>query len=151
MLELFCILKNVVFCRFWFYYWFNWQTSATFRIIFALLFSSMQLVEYYLWTNLNTNEVGEDKNKFYSKIGYTVILLEPLFALFMVYSLKIYGLPITKFLIIFYIIYISIYTKMNYNKLNFITRIGDNGHLEWYFLKNNGLLHYLIWFFIFFY
>ncbi len=111
-------------------------------LLFALLFSSMQLIEYYLWNNLN----NEDKNTFYSKIGYLVILLEPLFALFMVYNL-----PITKFLIVFYILYIAIFTKINYHKLNFITCIGNNGHLEWYFLKNNGLLHYIIWMFIFFY
>ncbi len=52
-------------------------------LLFGLLFSSMQLVEYYLWNNLN----NKDKNTFYSKLGYLVIALEPLFALFMVYSL----------------------------------------------------------------
>ncbi len=116
-------------------------------LLFALLFSSMQLIEYYLWKNLN----DKDKNTFYSKIGYLVILLEPLFALFMVYSLKLYGLPITKFLIVFYIIYTLIYIKINYHKINFNTRIGNNGHLDWGFIRNNGLLHYIIWMFIFFY
>ncbi len=116
-------------------------------LLFSLLFSSMQLVEYYLWTHLN----HEDKNTFYSKLGYLVIALEPLFALFMVYSLKIYGLPITKFFILFYIIYISIFTKMNYHKLNFHTRIGNNGHLDWGFTKDKGLLHNLIWFGLFYF
>lgn len=116
-------------------------------LLFALLFSSIQLIEYYLWKNIN----NQSKNEFYSKIGYIVILLEPLFALFMVYSLKIYGLSITKFLITFYIIYIILFTYTKYNKTNFITRIGDNGHLDWYFLKNSGNIHLIIWFVIFFF
>ncbi len=116
-------------------------------LLFSLLFSSMQLVEYYLWTNLN----HEDKNKFYSKIGYLVILLEPLFALFIAHSYKLFSIDITKFLIVFYILYMAIFTKMNYHKLNFITRIGNNGHLDWGFTKNNGNLHLFIWMFIFFY
>ncbi len=116
-------------------------------LLFGLLFSSMQLIEYYLWTNLN----HEDKNKFYSKIAYIVILLEPLFALFIAHSYKLFSIDITKFLIVFYILYIAIFTKMNYHKLNFITHIGNNGHLDWGFSKNNGKLHYMIWFFIFFY
>ncbi len=116
-------------------------------LLFALLFSSMQLIEYYLWKNLNNH----DKNQFYSKIGHFIILLEPLFALFMVYSLKLYGLSITKFLITIYIIYICIFTYTKYNKLNFITRIGNNGHLDWGFTKNHGILHYIIWFSLFYF
>lgn len=116
-------------------------------LLFALLFSSIQLVEYYLWKNLN----DKDKNEFYSKIACLVLLLEPLFALFMVYSLKIYGLSITKFLITFYIIYICLFTYIRYNKINFHTGIGNNGHLDWYFLKNSGNLHIIIWFVLFFF
>ncbi len=116
-------------------------------LLFALLFSSIQLVEYYLWKNIN----NQSKNEFYSKMGYFIILLEPLFALFMVYSLKLYTFPITKFLIMFYIIYISLFTYIKYNKINFNTRIGDNGHLDWGFIKNNGYLHYAIWFIVFFF
>ena len=66
-------------------------------LLFSLLFSSMQLVEYYLWTYLN----AEDKNNFYSKVGYLVIALEPLFALFIAHSYKLFSIDITKFLIIF--------------------------------------------------
>ncbi len=116
-------------------------------LLFGLLFSSMQLIEYYLWTNLN----HEDKNKFYSKIAYIVILLEPLFALFIAHSYKLFSIDITKFLIVFYILYIAIFTKMNYHKLNFITNIGNNGHLDWGFTKDKGLLHNLIWFGLFYF
>lgn len=116
-------------------------------LLFALLFSSMQLIEYYLWKNIN----NQSKNEFYSKIGYFIILLEPLFALFMVYNLKLYGLSITKFLITFYIFYIILFTYVRYNKLNFITHIGNNGHLDWGFTKNRGFLHNLIWFGLFYF
>ncbi len=111
-------------------------------LFFALLFSSMQLVEYYLWNNIN----DEKKNRFYSIIGYIIILLEPLFALFMVTHL-----PITKFLITFYLLYIILFTYFKYKKINFITHIGNNGHLDWQFIKNFGNLHYIIWFSLFYF
>jgi hypothetical protein len=107
------------------------------KLLFAILFSSMQLVEYFLWTNLN----DPDKNRFYSIIGHIVLLLEPLFALFMIQNLQL-----MKFLVTFYIIFLIIFHTLYLKKMNFYTLVGENRHLDWQFTRNIGNLYSFIWF-----
>jgi hypothetical protein len=45
--------------------------------LFYIFFSSMQLVEYFLWKNLN-NKRG---NEFWSKVGFLLIALQPVVSL----------------------------------------------------------------------
>lgn len=111
------------------------------KLLFALLFSSMQLVEYFLWKYIDDPK----KNRFYSKMGHLILIFEPLFAIFMIpHKMILYGLSA------FYILFLILFHLYNYQKIHFYTRVGKNGHLDWQFSRNLGDLYGLIWFGLFF-
>ena len=85
-------------------------------------FITIQLIEYFLWTYLNTSW-----NTFFSKLGYLFVLLLPFNSIlfsFMPYKYYILGL---------YILFISTYT-FTY-PIHFHTSIAKNKHLSWEWLK----------------
>ncbi len=113
------------------------------KLIFMLVFSNIQLIEYFLWKNLNDKK----KNEFYSKLGYLNITLEPIAACLLIDNIKLrYFSLIICSLILF--IYFIIYQK----KIDFSTSISKNGFLKWNSLKfkDHGIFYSIIWFLFFF-
>ncbi len=95
------------------------------KLIFFLVFSQMQLVEYFLWTNLNNKK----NNEFYSKVGLFNICIQPIAALLMIdnFKLKIYS-------ILIYLIFLIYFFYNYYNTIDFHTKIGIKGSLHWVWL-----------------
>tara|TARA_B100000902_G_C27255195_1_gene887453 strand:- start:85 stop:762 length:678 start_codon:yes stop_codon:yes gene_type:complete len=98
--------------------------------IFNLTIASMQLVEYFIWSNMNNDE----KNKFYTRIAKLTYILHPLIILIGFYYFG--TLNINNKLLIYPIIFSIIYTyylivklfKSPYN----VSTIGKiNKHLSW--------------------
>ena len=86
-------------------------------------FFSMQLLEYFLWTNLKNKVL----NRFFSVIGFILIFLLSAFSIYgnkYKYSLHVLGL---YFLFIFYILYTI--------PIHFYTSVAPNKHLVWNWLK----------------
>ena len=84
-----------------------------------VVYSHMQLVEYFLWKNLKT----PDLNKFWSGVGLFLLLLQPVISSTM--------LPLalrSKFLLVYSAFLVTYFTL---NKVNLSTTVGDNGHLKW--------------------
>lgn len=119
------------------------------KLIFLMVFSSMQLVEYFLWKNIDNKK----KNEFYSKIGLLVILLEPLAGINMIENT-----PLKINLSFFYLWITFIYLLLNYKNINFSTTIGKKGFLKWNWLDviypNQNIIHsfyFILWTFFLFY
>jgi hypothetical protein len=119
------------------------------KLIFAILFSSMQLIEYYLWTYLK----NPAKNQYYTLIGLVVILLEPLAALLLVPDRKI-ALSV-GFL---YIALMVVWLYQTYQKRvdeitedRYTTVVGKNGHLYWPFVRDLNGWAGIAWFMVFFF
>lgn len=90
---------------------------------FMVIFTQIQLVEYFLWKNLKVPRL----NSLSSKAGLFVILLEPIAAIYMIKNKNLrnnflitYGLYITGVLLT--------------HRFDFSTKVGINGHLEWNWL-----------------
>jgi len=101
-------------------------------------FFSMQLIEYFLWTNLS----NKWWNRFFSVIGFILILLLYAFTIYgnqNKYTLHVLGL---YFLFVFYVLYAI--------PINFYTSIAPNQHLAWNWLKL-PLYVVVIWTFFFMY
>ena len=98
-----------------------------------LSFTSMQLIEYFLWKSIKQHNVYN--NKLFSIIGWIIIrIIQPLFLLLLLpnkYSFVKYLLFIIYSILL---IAVSIY-KYFYNPVNFTTVIGKNGHLSWNWIK----------------
>ncbi len=119
------------------------------KLIFLMVFSSMQLIEYFLWKNIDNPR----KNEFYSKLGLFVILLEPLAGINMIKNL-----PLKINLSSFYLIMTFIYLLFHYKNINFKTTIGKKGFLKWNWLEtigsNQNMIHnlyFILWTILLFY
>lgn len=97
-------------------------------LLFGLVFSHMQLVEYFLWKNINHPE----KNRFYSKWGAFVLFLEPIFSLGMIHSSSL------KFILIPLYLLFMILTFLFSKKIDFSTEKGKGGHLVWNFYETTS-------------
>lgn len=86
-------------------------------------FISIQLVEYFLWKNLN----DKGWNRFFSVIGFIVIFLLPAFT--------IYGSQ-NKYTMNVLLLYIITYLHILFTiPIDFSTSIAPNKHLAWNWLK----------------
>ncbi len=114
------------------------------KLIFMIIFSNIQLVEYFLWKNIHKPKL----NSLISKIGFFNISVEPIGA-----CLLINNPTIRFYSIILYLILFSIYMFLNYKNINFYTTINKKKFLSWESLHlNTNLEKYYasIWFLFFF-
>lgn len=87
---------------------------------FSVVFTSMQFVEYFLWTNLN-NPAG---NEFWSKVGALNVIIQPVILAFLIKKPELRNKIIGAYLL-------AMLAGNYFNPLEFKTTIGGNGHLEW--------------------
>ena len=80
------------------------KPNDKFMAFFILTISSMQLVEFFIWKNINNKEL----NKFYTRIAHILAKLHPICALFVLY--KFGNLIIPNSYLIYPLIISLIYT-----------------------------------------
>jgi hypothetical protein len=92
------------------------------QIIIALhIFSCMQLVEYFIWKNLDNTEW----NQFFSLIGLIILVLEPVTAILLIE----HGI-VRNTMLLLYCIFIALLLYLYYPWKPY-TRIAKNKHLQW--------------------
>jgi hypothetical protein len=98
-----------------------------FRIILiCLLFTSIQLLEYFIWTYIDNEKI----NELLSKIGLFLIFLQ----IFLV-CLFYYDKKKRKYLLIIYFIILILFIIIELKNINFRSIKGENGHLRWLWLE----------------
>lgn len=93
--------------------------------LFLLSILSMQLVEYFLWRNLDN-----DYNLVWSGIGLSLLLLQPILSLSLITSVEL-----REWLAVIYVFWVLLLGKLSVEK----TVVGKHGHLEWGFFKGYNL------------
>lgn len=94
--------------------------------LFILSFGSIQLIEMFLWKNLDNKEM----NNMWSKIGLGILFLQPLSSTLMLLDEKDKTwFPWLFVGCILLVIYMAYYAWSR--KFNFETSIAPNGHLKW--------------------
>jgi hypothetical protein len=118
-------------------------------LVYLFLFevSFIQLIEYFLWKNLNNKKINETL----SIMSLLLLITQPLTIIFMINILPIrnwflftYGL----FFVLFNIYKIYKNTVFNYSTT---TSIAKNGHLLWNFTNYNGYENIILFLFLSFY
>ena len=94
-------------------------------ILIILSFTSIQLLEYFIWKNMDDKKI----NEFLSKIGLLIIITQ-------IILLCIFNKNYIIFLY-FYLIFLTLFVIFELNKIKFETVIGENGHLRWKWLEFN--------------
>ena len=122
--------------------------SETFRnplvYLFFLEISSIQLIEFFLWRNLENKKVNEQL----SKIIFLFISIQPpTLMLMMPNSIWKYILLVSYgILLLFYIVY-----SQSVNPVHVTTTVGSNGHLIWAGFNIKGYDNPLLFGFLLFY
>lgn len=121
--------------------------SSKWNYIFYLSFIFIQLIEYFIWKSIETN--NNDMNRLFSLIGFIVIFLQPITSLMTIQNKNIY--PLIKVYVIIIIIYLIL--RKLFNPIKFITTVGKNGHLSWKWLENKNYwqLIFIVWIMLFSY
>lgn len=110
-----------------------------YQFCYYLLFTSMQLVEYFVWNNINNKDI----NHTMSIIAMSIIILLPLVGMFAYMSNESQKLKMS----IIYLLFVIAYLCFFYNKINFSMKKASNGHLAWNWMPNEPLI-ILIWYFL---
>lgn len=95
--------------------------------MFLVLFTHMQLVEYFLWKNMD----NPDRLKLWSKIGALIIVAQPLF---LMNRMKDHDLMV-KLMAAYMLVVVGWFMVA---KKKFETRVGKNGHLIWDWFPAHG-------------
>lgn len=98
------------------------EFSNPYSYFFTLSVISMQLIEFFLWRNLNNESV----NRLISIFGLLLILIQPIASLTLLSNITLRNKLIT-----IYSIPSLIYFINQIHKKKFITTISKTGHLKW--------------------
>ena len=102
-------------------------------------FISMQLVEFFIWRNLNDNFY----NQLFSKIGVILILLQPIFSMMLISNIALRNI-----LLLVYLLLSVPFTIYKFSTKPINSMRSENGHLRWNFLNLTPLMA-IIWGFFF--
>lgn len=119
------------------------EINNIFAYIFLLSFILMQLIEYFLWQNLN--------NVFYNKIlsicAASLIFIQPIASIFIVKNIKERNLLL--FIYLLFGLPFSLFYLLN---TKFTTSVAKNGHLKWDWINQTNLhIGYIFYLFFLFY
>jgi hypothetical protein len=103
-------------------------------LVYLLVFfvSSMQLLEYFIWKNLNNKPM----NTFLSKLGLLLIFLQIFSIILLIDNEKYKYVLLFCFLLFSFTSYVY---KSLYSPFVFKTIISKNGHLSWEWLRFDGI------------
>jgi hypothetical protein len=128
----------------------KYKTKIFDNPIVYLLFleiSGIQLVEYFLWKNINNQKL----NNFFSILASIIIIIQP-----PTIMLLINNVTYRNYLLISYLLYLVFfhsfyYFKRDYSNIIFTTSIGKKGHLSWDWMNLSGYENIFTIIFLLFY
>lgn len=97
--------------------------------LFMVIFTQIQLVEYFLWKNMKVPQL----NALGSKAAALVLILEPLAAIYIIKNVEL-----RNKMFMGYAVYLA--ALLMTQSFDFRTVIGGNGHLQWKWLPSWGLI-----------
>jgi hypothetical protein len=104
------------------------------ELLLFLSFTSMQLVEYFIWTYYDNKRL----NHIFTLIGALLIGIQPIMSMLMLKDVNKYMMYILLSIYLSYRLYKLIY-KNDWNEPNIISYKGENGHLVWSWIKKSNI------------
>ena len=117
------------------------EFDSIFVYIFFISFISMQLIEFFIWRNLEDKKL----NKLFSILGAFLLIIQPIASLMMLKNKKI-----RLKMIAFYSIPAFIYFIYLLNFHNFYTELSQNGHMKWHWSISNNKITIPVIFYLYF-
>lgn len=120
------------------------ELNSVYAYFFLMSFFTMQLIEFFLWRNLNDKEL----NKLFSILGALLLLLQPVASLMLLKDIDL-----RNKLVMLYSIPAFSYFIYKVTTRDFLTEVTRSGHLkwDWIHLNRNKQILFIGWlFFLFF-
>jgi hypothetical protein len=106
--------------------------------LFFASFISMQLVEFFIWRNINDKYY----NHIFSVAGTILLLSQPFFSLMILSNIKLRNILLAICsLIVPYIIYKLL-------NIDIYSEVAKNGHLRWKWINTSPIIYILVVFFL---
>jgi branched-subunit amino acid ABC-type transport system permease component len=120
------------------------ELNSIYAYFFLMSFFVMQLIEFFLWRNLNNKEL----NKLFSNLGALLLLLQPVASLTLLKDIDLRNKMLTLYIIPAFSYFIYEFTNRD-----FLTVVSKTGHLKWDWVdvSGNKRILLIVWlFFLFF-
>lgn len=120
------------------------ELNSVYAYFFLMSFFTMQLIEFFLWRNLNDKSL----NQLFSILGALLLLFQPVASLMLLKDITLRN----KMLMIYIIPAFSHFIYKVTSK-DFLTEVSKTGHLKWNWidLSGNKQIFFVAWlFFLFF-
>jgi len=98
------------------------ELNNIFIYLFFISFISMQLIEFFIWRNINDLSL----NKLFSILGLLLVVVQPIVSLMMLKNETIKYQLLTV-----YIFFATLFTTYKITNFEIITTISKHGHLKW--------------------
>ena len=93
--------------------------------VFIISFTTIQLLEYFIWKNINIPE----NNEYYTRLIPLVLFIQPIVQTYFAYKFTLNN-TLYNLLIVYIIMFVYIFVTIN--NFNYQSTIGPNKHLIWY-------------------
>ena len=115
------------------------EFNNTWTYIFYASFIFMQLIEFFIWRNIN----NKFYNNFFSILGLLLLFIQPMASIMILQNIELRNLLLASYLLVAtpYSIY-EFYTK------HIHTVVSKRGHLKWILFKNFSIV-WVVWLFFF--
>ena len=115
------------------------ELNNTFVYIFIASVIFMQLIEFFIWKNIN----NKFYNNMFSIMATLLLLLQPIASIMILSNIQLRNM-----LLIFYLSLAIPYSIYNFSTKNIHCVISDSGHLRWKFFDTNPII-WFVWLFFF--
>ena len=115
------------------------ELNNTFVYLFIASFVFMQLIEFFIWKNIN----NKFYNNMFSIMATLLLLLQPIASIMILSNIQLRN--ILLFLYLLLTIPFSIY---QFSTKNIHSVISESGHLQWNFFETNPII-WITWLFFF--
>jgi len=109
--------------------------------IFFALIILMQLIEFFLWRNINNKYY----NNLFSILAISLLVIQPIAGIMIIKTTTIRNV-----LLFVYLLLAIPYSIYQFSTKKIHTTVSKNGYLEWHFFKNSFLVLF-VWFFCVFF
>lgn len=117
------------------------ELNNNFIYFFLFSFILIQLIEYFIWKNLNNSFY----NRFFSIIASFILFLQPIASIFIIKNIQIRNL-----LLSIYLLFSIPFSLFTFSNTKFSASVAPNGHLKWNWISNSNLKYLTYTFYLLF-
>jgi len=115
------------------------ELNNTWMYIFIASFVFMQLIEFFIWRNIN----NKFYNNFFSILGLLLLFIQPIASIMILQNIELRNLLLASYLLV-----ATPYSIYEFSTKHIHTLVSKDGHLKWALFQNHSIL-WVVWLFFF--